>query len=109
MGFDSGWRRREFLKGASATVAAFAASELLSLSVLRSASASSNPLAGYPNRDWEKLYRDVYAYDDSFVFVCTPNCTHNCYLRAFVKNGVITRTRTGFRRPSSSGAARTRS
>ena len=84
-------KRRDFLKGAGATVAAAAASELLSLSVLKPASASTNPLAEYPKRDWETLYRDVYSYDDSFVFVCSPNCTHNCYLRAHVKNGVITR------------------
>jgi nitrate reductase alpha subunit len=91
MGFGRGIRRREFLKGASVTLGAFAAGELLSLSVLRPASAQGNPLAEYPSRDWEVLYRDVYAYDDSFVFVCTPNCTHNCYLEAYVKNGVITR------------------
>jgi nitrate reductase alpha subunit len=23
--------------------------------------------------------------------MCTPNCTHNCYLEAYVKNGVVTR------------------
>jgi nitrate reductase alpha subunit len=88
---DSRVKRRDFLKGASATVAMVAGADLLSLAVLRPASAATNPLADYPERDWESLYRDVYAYDDSFVFVCTPNCTHNCYLRAFVKNGVITR------------------
>ncbi|MCP5065349.1 MAG: molybdopterin-dependent oxidoreductase [bacterium] len=87
----SGVKRRDFLKGSGATVAAIAAGELLSLGVLKPASASTNPLASYPNRDWETLYRDVYSYDDSFVFVCTPNCTHNCYLQAYVKNGVITR------------------
>jgi len=86
-----GIQRRTFLKGASATVALAAASDLLSLSVLRPASAAINPLAHYPDRDWEKLYRDLYAHDDSFVFLCTPNCTHNCYLRAYVKNGIVTR------------------
>lgn len=25
---------------------------------------------------------DVYASEDSYVFMCTPNCTHNCYLEA---------------------------
>jgi nitrate reductase alpha subunit len=87
----SNFSRREFLKGASATAALVAGSELLSLSVLRPASAASNPLAEYPERDWERLYRNVYAHDDSFIFMCTPNCTHNCYLRAYVKNGVVTR------------------
>jgi nitrate reductase alpha subunit len=91
MGSGSGIRRRDFLKATSATLGVIAAGELLSLSVLRPASAEGNPLAEYPSRDWETLYRDVYAHDQSFVFVCTPNCTHNCYLRAYVKNGVITR------------------
>ncbi|MBW2395159.1 MAG: molybdopterin-dependent oxidoreductase, partial [Deltaproteobacteria bacterium] len=91
MGRDSGMKRREFLAGTGATLAMVAGAELLSFSVLTPAAAATNPLAEYPNRDWETLYRDVYASDDSFVFVCTPNCTHNCYLRAYVKNGVITR------------------
>ena len=88
---ESGVKRREFLKGAGASFAVVAGSELLSLTVLKPAAASTNPLATYPDREWERLYRDVYAHDDSFVFVCTPNCTHNCYLQAYVKNGVITR------------------
>lgn len=50
-----------------------------------------NPLGGYPNRDWEKVYRNLYAHDSSFVFLCAPNDTHNCLLRAYVKNGVVTR------------------
>ena len=83
--------RRTFLKHASATAGVIAASDLLSLTLLRPAEAAVNPLEHYPDRDWEKLYRDVYAYDDSYVFMCTPNCTHNCYLRAYVKNGVVTR------------------
>lgn len=82
--------RRDFLKGASATAGAVALGDLLSLAVLRPAQAAS-PLQDYPDRDWERLYRDVYAYDDSYIFMCTPNCTHNCYLRAYVKNGVVTR------------------
>jgi nitrate reductase alpha subunit len=83
--------RRTFLKQASATAGFIAASDMLSLSLLRPAAAAGNPLESYPDRNWEDLYRDVYAHDDSFVFVCTPNCTHNCYLRAYIKNGVITR------------------
>jgi nitrate reductase alpha subunit len=38
----------------------------------------ANPLAEYPNRDWERLYRDIYRHDRSFVFLCAPNDTHNC-------------------------------
>lgn len=50
-----------------------------------------NPLAYYPNRDWEKTYRNIFAADSSFVFLCAPNDTHNCLLKAYVKNGVVTR------------------
>ncbi|RMF85017.1 MAG: hypothetical protein D6736_18135 [Nitrospinota bacterium] len=50
-----------------------------------------NPLATYPNRGWERVYRDLYRYDSSFVFLCAPNDTHNCLLRAQVKNGVAVR------------------
>jgi nitrate reductase alpha subunit len=50
-----------------------------------------NPLSGYPNRDWESVYRNLYQSDSSFVFLCAPNDTHNCLLRAHVKNGTVTR------------------
>ncbi|MGE4159068.1 MAG: molybdopterin-dependent oxidoreductase [Planctomycetota bacterium] len=50
-----------------------------------------NPLAAYPDRDWEKTYRNIFAHDSSFVFLCAPNDTHNCLLKAYVKNGVVQR------------------
>jgi nitrate reductase alpha subunit len=50
-----------------------------------------NPLAFYPNRDWEKVYRNIFSSDSNFVFLCAPNDTHNCLLKAYVKNGVVTR------------------
>jgi len=50
-----------------------------------------NPLAAYPDRDWERLYRDIFRHDRSFVFLCCPNDTHNCLLNAFVKNDVVVR------------------
>jgi len=50
-----------------------------------------NPLADYPNRDWERLYRDIFRHDRTFTFLCAPNDTHNCLLRAFVKNNVLVR------------------
>lgn len=51
----------------------------------------NNPLAAYPNRDWEKTYRDMWQYDDEFTFLCAPNDTHNCLLKAHVKNGAVIR------------------
>jgi nitrate reductase alpha subunit len=53
--------------------------------------APSNPLATYPNRDWETTYRDLFAYDSTFTFTCAPNDTHNCLLKAHVRQGVVTR------------------
>lgn len=50
-----------------------------------------NPLADYPERGWERHYRDLYRSDTSFVFLCAPNDTHNCLLRAHVKSGIVTR------------------
>ena len=81
--------RREFLRDSSvlaAGVATFPILQNLSVPV-----GVENPLDSYPNRDWEQVYRDQYRYDSTFTFVCAPNDTHNCRLRAFVRNGVITR------------------
>ncbi|HEY3324932.1 MAG TPA: molybdopterin-dependent oxidoreductase [Planctomycetota bacterium] len=53
--------------------------------------AIENPLAAYPNRDWERTYRDLWKYDSTFTFLCAPNDTHNCILNAYVRSGVVTR------------------
>ncbi|MDZ5812089.1 molybdopterin-dependent oxidoreductase [Halorubrum sp. AD140] len=50
-----------------------------------------NPLHEYPSEDWDQTYRDVWDVDDSYYLACRPNDTHNCYLEANVKNGVVTR------------------
>ena len=50
-----------------------------------------NPLQQYPNRDWERIYRDIFRHDRTFTFLCAPNDTHNCLLRGFVKNNVMGR------------------
>ena len=55
-----------------------------------------NPLENYPNRDWEAVYQDQYAYDSSFTWVCSPNDTHECRLRAFVKSGVVLRSEQNY-------------
>jgi len=84
-----GFSRREFLKWSLAGVAGLAVSSPR-LAFLQPVSID-NPLGEYPNRDWEKLYRDKFRYDDIFTFTCAPNDTHNCLLRAYVRNGVIVR------------------
>lgn len=63
----------------------------LTLNLLDPIKDIENPLASYPSREWEIMYRDQYKVDTSFTFVCAPNDTHNCRLRAFVKNGIIVR------------------
>jgi nitrate reductase alpha subunit len=56
----------------------------------------ANPLGVYPNRGWEEVYRDQYRVDESFTWVCAPNDTHMCRLRAFVRNGVILRSEQNY-------------
>ena len=86
--------RREFLKLSS--LAALSLSSLsLDLQLLEPVNVD-NPLAVYPERDWEKVYRNQYQYDSSFTFVCSPNDTHACRLRAFVRNGVVLRAETNY-------------
>jgi nitrate reductase alpha subunit len=80
--------RREFL--ATASAAGFGAL-MAAASRAWGIDAISNPLAAYPDRDWEKAYRDLWKYDSTFTFTCAPNDTHNCLLNAYVRSGIITR------------------
>ncbi|NUO81565.1 molybdopterin-dependent oxidoreductase, partial [candidate division KSB1 bacterium] len=83
--------RRAFLRwmgvGAGSTVLNMG----LPLHLLASADPDQNPLAGSVARDWEKIYRDQYKYDNWFDWVCSPNDTHACRVRAYVRNGIVTR------------------
>ena len=45
----------------------------------------------------KKVYRNIYKEDSHFHFLCSPNDTHNCLLKAHVKNGVITRISPSYR------------
>lgn len=88
----SNWSRRDFIKGLAAAGAVMAADKALAAPVhYFKPTQIDNPLAFYPNRDWEKVYRNIFASDSTFVFLCAPNDTHNCLLKAYVKNGVVTR------------------
>jgi nitrate reductase alpha subunit len=86
--------RRDFLKlsGAGALSLALAQFDLQLLDPVD----VPNPLSFYPQRDWESIYRDQYRYDSSFTYVCSPNDTHACRLRAFVRNGIILRSETNY-------------
>ncbi|RIL07250.1 MAG: molybdopterin oxidoreductase [Proteobacteria bacterium] len=93
MTLGAGFSRRRFLQLA-ATVGFGSVAlprELLAGYEMLAPLAVANPLAHYPNRDWEQQYRDVYRTDGSFHFLCAPNDTHNCLLRAYTKNGVVVR------------------
>ena len=85
--------RRAFIKRSGLAGAGIAAAQMLPLRFLQAQPSgdNSNPLGFYPNREWEKLYRNQYAYDRSFSWVCAPNDTHNCRITAHVRNGVIVR------------------
>lgn len=83
--------RRRFLKIAATISGGVAACELLGLKGLTFIPTIGNPLQHYPDRDWEQIYRDQFHYDSTFTFLCAPNDTHNCLLRAYVRNGVVVR------------------
>jgi nitrate reductase / nitrite oxidoreductase, alpha subunit len=83
--------RRDFIKRSGLAGAGIAAIQMLPMRFLQAQPAIENPLAQYPNRDWEKLYRNQYAYDRAFSWVCAPNDTHNCRIMAHVRNNVIVR------------------
>ena len=82
--------RREFLVISAAAAGAGVGGEFL-FSWLHTVRDIKNPLDYYPDRDWEEFYRDQYAYDKKFSFVCSPNCTHACRMTAVQRNGVVTR------------------
>ncbi|MGI9457093.1 MAG: hypothetical protein ACR2NU_11075, partial [Aeoliella sp.] len=85
--------RREFLYQLAATGAGAAVFSRAATTLAQGIQPTvvDNPLGQYPNRGWESAYRDLYKSDSSFTFLCAPNDTHNCLLRAYVKNGVVTR------------------
>src|SRR3990172_8712282 len=83
--------RRTFLKAAATGATALLADDAWALRLLQPAVEVGNPLSEYPDRGWERIYRDQYGYDRTFTFVCSPNDTHACRLRAYVRNGVVMR------------------
>lgn len=86
--FEKKINRREFFRYAGTGAAALMATDPL-FALLKPIVSVDNPLDFYPDRDWEKIYRDMASYDSWFTFLCAPNDTHNCLLKAYVKNGVV--------------------
>jgi nitrate reductase alpha subunit len=91
--------RRAFLVAAAAGTAGVAtlltANRRSPLALLEPVDVT-DPLAAYPERGWESVYRDQYRYDRTFTFVCSPNDTHSCRLRAVVRNGIVMRTEQAY-------------
>jgi nitrate reductase / nitrite oxidoreductase, alpha subunit len=83
--------RREFLRVSGGALVGAAVFLEGGLDLLSAQTGVDNPLLEYPSRDWEQILRDQYAHDGSFTFVCAPNDTHMCRLRAFTQNGVVKR------------------
>ncbi len=88
--------RRDLLKVGGLSLALLS-KPTFSLRVFEPVVKVENPILHYPERDWETLYRDIFRSEDTFVFLCAPNDTHNCLLRAHVKNGVVTRIEPTYR------------
>jgi nitrate reductase alpha subunit len=86
--------RRSLLAAAPAAIVAVMAGQAgvpamaAHLSMLTAIEPITNPLEAYPNRGWESVYRDLYSPDSTYHYLCAPNDTHGCLLRASVKNGV---------------------
>ena len=86
--------RRQFLESCLA-----AGGSLLASNQATSAFAPvdvENPLGSYPARDWENVYLNQYHYDSTFTWICAPNDTHMCRLKAFVRNGVMIRSEQNY-------------
>ncbi len=83
--------RRKFLGIAAAGTGLVFAENAFAFRTLRPAVEVANPLETYPVRNWEEIYHDQYRSDGTFTYVCSPNDTHACRVRAFVRNGVVMR------------------
>ncbi|MFQ5952567.1 MAG: molybdopterin-dependent oxidoreductase [Candidatus Omnitrophota bacterium] len=82
--------RRSFLKMSLASIGGLLMADPVFAS-LKFVPEIDNPLEYYPERDWEKIYRDQFKVDYTYHFLCAPNDTHNCLLRGYVKNDIMTR------------------
>ncbi|MBL8949634.1 MAG: molybdopterin-dependent oxidoreductase [Myxococcaceae bacterium] len=89
-------KRRTLLQYLAASGALAGAPQGFAFQALGPTVEVDNPLKAYPAREWEKTYLDQYRYDASFAWVCSPNCTHACRMRAFVRNGVMLRSEQNY-------------
>jgi len=94
-GHERSLSRRSFLKKATAAGVTFALAEIFTFDPWQLEATEpvviGDPFEVFPDRDWERAYRDLFKADSDYVFTCAPNDTHNCLLKAHVKNGVVVR------------------
>lgn len=83
--------RRNFLGVIAAGAGMSFADKAFAFRTLKPAVEVGNPLDTYPERGWEKIYRDQYRFDGTYTFICAPNDTHMCRVRAYVRNGIVMR------------------
>ena len=85
--------RRQFLSqlAAAGVGGAVLAASAAGLCQVLEPRAIANPLGAYPDRDWEKVYRNLHSTDSTFAFLCADPEGHGCLLRAETKNGVVVR------------------
>jgi nitrate reductase alpha subunit len=91
-GGTAGIDRRLFLKWLGSSAGASVLGLHAACNFFRPAEGEDNPLSRSVSRDWEKIYHDQYRYDSFFDWVCSPNDTHACRVRAYVRNGIVVRT-----------------
>ena len=83
--------RRKFLQVSAGVATAMALTSKRVGAQLKPVVKVGNPLEAYPDRRWEEVYRDQYKYERSFTYCCSPNDTHQCRVRGFVRNGILMR------------------
>ncbi|MEE8349805.1 MAG: molybdopterin-dependent oxidoreductase, partial [Acidobacteriota bacterium] len=84
--------RRDFLRWMGVGAGTGVLGGGIGCSLLEPIEGEDNPLSRAVTRDWEKIYHDQYRYDSTFDWVCSPNDTHACRVRAYVRNGIVTRS-----------------
>ena len=88
----AGIDRRLFLGYLGAGAGASVLGAHLGCGFLKPTPGGENPLSRSVSREWEKIYHDQYRYDRHFDWVCSPNDTHACRVRAYVRNGIVVRS-----------------
>ena len=84
--------RRNFLRWVGVGTGGTLLGMGVSCRLLQPVAEEANPLSRSVERDWEKIYHDQYRYDSTFDWVCSPNDTHACRVRAYVRNGIVVRS-----------------